>query len=112
MLWIGAALFGAFEGPLWPAMLSLLSEEYGLELRATQTAMVLVMAKFGIFSECAPARLHLPVSLSVSICQTFVSAVRVAYVVTGRLSSRCQKPDITGGDRGYGHPSGDHKRDS
>ena len=88
VLWIGAALFGAFEGPLWPAMLSLLSEEYGLELRATQTAMVLVMAKFGIFSECAPARLHLPVSLSVSICQTFVSAVRVAYVVAGRLSSR------------------------
>lgn len=51
VLWIGAGLFGAFEGPMWPAMLSLLSEEYGLELRATQTAMVLVMAKAGIAAE-------------------------------------------------------------
>ena len=51
VLWIGAGLFGAFEGPLWPAMLSLLSEEYGRELRATQTAMVLVMAKAGIAAE-------------------------------------------------------------
>ena len=51
VLWIGAGLFGAFEGPMWPAMLSLLSEEYGLELRATQTAMILVMAKAGIAAE-------------------------------------------------------------
>ena len=51
VLWVGAALFGAFEGPLWPAMLSLISEEYGLELRATQTALVLVMAKGGIAAE-------------------------------------------------------------
>ena len=79
LLWIGAGLFGAFEGPLWPAMLvstaqhsslasvcrtllekprtdlvllqSLLSEEYALELRATQTALILVMAKGGIAAE-------------------------------------------------------------
>ena len=30
---------------------SLLSEEYGLELRATQTALILVMAKGGIAAE-------------------------------------------------------------
>lgn len=51
VLWVGSSAFGACQGPLWPAMMSLLSEEYGLELRTTHTALVLVMSKCGIAAE-------------------------------------------------------------
>lgn len=51
VLWFGTGAFGAFQGPLWPAMMSLLSEEYGMELRTTHTAMILVMSKCGIAAE-------------------------------------------------------------
>ena len=34
---------------MWPAMLSVLPEDYGFELSATHMAGVLVMAKLGIF---------------------------------------------------------------
>lgn len=29
LVWVGCAVFGMFQGPMWPAMESLLSEEYG-----------------------------------------------------------------------------------
>ena len=48
LLWGCTAAFGAFEGPLWPAMMSLLPEDYGMQLRTTHTAAVLVAAKLGI----------------------------------------------------------------
>lgn len=37
VIWVGSGVFGACEGPLWPAMMSLLTEELGLELRTTHT---------------------------------------------------------------------------
>lgn len=51
ILWFGSSALGACQGPLWSAMLSLLSEEYGMELRTTHTALVLVMCKCGIAGE-------------------------------------------------------------
>ena len=50
MLWVFVGLFGAFEGPMWPAMQSILTEDYGFELQALHMAVVLCFAKLGIFS--------------------------------------------------------------
>ena len=51
ILWGGSGALGACQGPLWGAMMSLLSEEYGTELRTSHTALVLVMTKCGIAGE-------------------------------------------------------------
>jgi MFS family permease len=49
LLWVFVALFGMFEGPMWPAMQSILTEEYSFELQAMHMAGVLCCAKAGIF---------------------------------------------------------------
>eukprot|EP00041_Stephanoeca_diplocostata_P034664 m.1194045 g.1194045 ORF g.1194045 m.1194045 type:complete len:154 (-) comp24559_c0_seq9:2097-2558(-) len=36
-------------GPMWPAMMSTITEDYGFELQATHTALVLCSSKIGIF---------------------------------------------------------------
>ena len=51
VLWAGAAAFGGAQGPLWPAMMSVLTEEFGLQLRTTHTSLCLVMSKMGIAFE-------------------------------------------------------------
>jgi len=42
-----------FTGPLWPAAMSLLTEQFGVELRTTQLAVVFVLTKLAIAFEQA-----------------------------------------------------------
>ena len=50
-LWTGTALFGLFCGPMWPSSMSLLTEQYGIELRTTQLAGTAILTKIGIAAE-------------------------------------------------------------
>lgn len=95
VLWIGAGLLGAFEGRLWPAMLSLFSEEYGLELRATQTAMVLVMAKAGIAAEQLVFSSLLETT---ETAQLFIPVLLVVMLLCGGVLGLCffWAPPISG----------------
>jgi hypothetical protein len=48
LLWFGTCAFGLFCGPLWPSLMSLLSEKHGVELQTTQLAVVFVITKLAI----------------------------------------------------------------
>ena len=44
---MGTAIFGVFQGPMWPAMESLLSEEFGVHLRTVDAVIILVVSNCG-----------------------------------------------------------------
>ena len=46
-MWVGTAIFGVFQGPMWPAMESLLSEEFGVHLRTVDAVIILVVSNCG-----------------------------------------------------------------
>ena len=50
LLKVFCGVFGFFSGPMWPAMQSILTEDYGFELDTIHMAVVLCCAKIGIFA--------------------------------------------------------------